>query len=560
MALNLIPLRPLDNVLRIKAIACALAASLIASYLSITSCVKAESIAPILKIAQLPTNYKPQSPLEQLSEPPPLLLKQVEVMGSTVFSPEELATVTTPYLGEKLTFEMIQKIVAQITELYVKNGYFTSGAYPPPQDLSDGILKIQMIEGQLEAIEIKGLTRLHESYVRDRLSQGNETVLNLNRLQEALQLLQLNPLLERVKAELNQGSAPELSILVVEVTEAPAVSLGLGVDNYESPSIGEYRGTVAIAHQNLLGWGDSLSAEYGLSEGLNKYDLSYSIPVNARDGTLRIRYHNGESAIVEEFLEELGIRAFSQTLSIGFRQPLLQSPSEELALSLSLDLRQSQTFLLDDLRFSFTPGPDRGRSRVTALRLTTEWVNRAPRRVWAARSQFSFGLDLFDATVNELAIDGRFMAWQGQFQWVEKCDENILFLARLATQLTPDALLPIEQFDLGGIDTVRGYPKNFRVGDNGLVASVEMRFKLLNDSPFAIVELSPFFDWGTVWNNKTEVISPQTLASMGLDLRLSIDNFTVRSSYGIPLVAVEQLGDSLQGSGFAFSVQWQQRF
>ena len=495
-----------------------------------------------------------------LSDPPPFLLKQIQVIGSTVFSSEDFAPITSTYIGKIATFETIEEISRQITELYLKNGYFTSGAYSPPQDLSDGVLKIQIIEGQLEAIEIKGLSRIQKSYVRDRLMKGNESVLNLNRLEEALQLLQLNPLLARVKAELNQGTAPELSILVVEVREAPAVSVGLQVDNYESPSIGEYRGTVAFAHQNLLGWGDRLSAEYGITEGLDKYDVSYGIPLNARDGTVRIRYQNGESAIVEEFLEEIGIRAESERLSIGFRQPLLQSPAEEFALSLSLDLRESQTFLLDEIPFSFTLGPDKGRSRVTALRFTTEWVQRAPRRVWAARSQFSFGLDLFDATVNELGIDGRFMAWQGQFQWVEKWDENVLFLARLATQLTPNSLLPIEQFELGGIDTVRGYPKNFRVGDNGLVGSVEMRFSLLNDDEFGLVELSPFIDVGTVWNNQTEVISPNTLASPGLELRWQIDNFNVRSSYGIPLVGDERSRDSLQGSGFSFSVQWQQKF
>ena len=528
--------------------------------MSIAPGTQAQSSQTVSQRVQLPANSTPISPLELLSDPPPFLIKQIQVIGSTVFSSEEFASITSTYIGKIANFETIEEIARQITELYVAGGYYTSGAYPPPQDLSDGVLKIQVVEGQLEAIEIKGLTRLQESYVRNRLMKGNQTVLNLNRLEEALQLLQLNPLLARVKAELNQGTAPELSILMVEVREAPAVSVGLQGDNYESPSIGEYRGTVAFTHQNLLGWGDRLSAKYGITEGLDRYDFSYRVPFNAKDGTLRIRYQNGESAIVEEFLKEIGIRAESETLSIGFRQPLLQSPTEEFALSLSLDLRKSQTFLLDDIPFSFTPGPDKGRTRVTALRFTQEWFQRSPSRVLAVRSQFSFGLDLFDATTNDIGIDGRFMVWQGQFQWVEKCDENVLFLARLTTQLTPDALLPIEQFELGGIDTVRGYPKNFRVGDNGLLGSVEMRFTLLSDEKFGIVELSPFIDVGTVWNNQTEVISPNTLVSTGLELRLSIDNFNVRSSYGIPLVGFERTGDSLQGSGFSFSVGWQQRF
>ena len=181
-----------------------------ASCLSITPGTQAQSSQTVSQRVQLPANSTPISPLELLSDPPPFLIKQIQVIGSTVFSSEELASITSTYIGKIANFETIEEIARQITELYVTGGYFTSGAYPPPQDLSDGVLKIQIIEGQLEAIEIKGLTRIQESYVRNRLTKGNETVLNLNRLEEALQLLQLNPLLARVKAELNQGTAPIL--------------------------------------------------------------------------------------------------------------------------------------------------------------------------------------------------------------------------------------------------------------------------------------------------------------------------------------------------------------
>lgn len=76
-----------------------------------------------------------------------ILLQRVEIIGSTVFSPEEIASITSPYLGKELTIEIIEEIVDQITKLYVDNGYLTSGAYPPPQDLSDGTFKVQVDVG-----------------------------------------------------------------------------------------------------------------------------------------------------------------------------------------------------------------------------------------------------------------------------------------------------------------------------------------------------------------------------------------------------------------------------
>lgn len=521
---------------------------------------QAESLCQALKLSQLPVNSIPINQSEKLPEISSISLKQIKVLGSTVFSEEDLSKITVPFIGKEVTLETFEEIALQITQLYISNGYLTSGAYLPPQDLSNGILTIQVIEGKLEDIEIRGLSRLQDHYVRERLMKAVTVPLNIKSLEQALQLLQIDPLFERIEAELNQGTEPELSILVIEVKEAPAASVGLQFDNYESPSIGEYRGTVSLRHQNLLGFGDQLSAEYRITEGQDKYDFSYAAPLNANNGTLNISYQTGDSKIVEDVFKDVGIRSESNTLSFSFRQPIILKPNEELALTISLDLEESRTFLLDDIPFSFTLGPEDGKSKVTALRLGQEWINRSTKRVLAARSSFSFGLDLFDATINDIGIDGSFFSWQGEFQWLEKFDEDILFLARFAMQLSPDALLSVEQFDIGGIDTVRGYSNNLRIGDNGLVGRMEIRFTVLDDETFGVIELLPFFDIGTVWNNKLAAIYPNTLASTGLGLRWQINSFNVILDYGVPLIQVDQQGDSLQENGFSFSIQWLQRF
>lgn len=57
--------------------------------------------------------------------------------------------------------------------------------------------------------------------------------------------------------------------------------------------------------------------------------------------------------------------------------------------------------------------------------------------------------------------------------------KDILFVARAAAQLTPDSLLPLEQFSVGGIATVRGYGQNQLVTDNGVLGSLEVRLPAL---------------------------------------------------------------------------------
>ena len=224
---------------------------------------------------------------------------------------------------------------------------------------------------------------------------------------------------------------------------------------------------------------DRLSTQYGLTEGLDVFDISYAVPVNAGDGTLGVRYSNSDTTIVEDEFEEFDIESETETSSFSLRQPVLRSPQRELALGVALDLRDRQTFLQGE-PFSFSIGAEEGESDVTVLRFFQDWSDRGARRVLAARSQFSVGIDAFDATVNDTGTDGQFFAWQGQL-WVQQLSPRTLLLARVGTQLTPDSLLSLEQFSVGGADTVRGYQENQLVTDNGVLGSVELRIPLTTD-------------------------------------------------------------------------------
>ncbi|MGF1479404.1 MAG: ShlB/FhaC/HecB family hemolysin secretion/activation protein [Cyanophyceae cyanobacterium] len=482
-------------------------------------------------------------------------VRQVEVVGNTVLQ-TEIDQYTQPLKRRTVTLEDLLCLRSKITELYIQNGYVTSGAFlPNNQDLSDGIVQIQVVEGELNDIEISGLNRLQTGYVRSRLRQATTAPLNQQRLEEALQLLQLDSLIDQVNAELTVGSTPGQNTLLIDLQEASAFNVGVGSDNYRSPSIGSAQLNVLVAHDNLLGVGDRLSAQYGLTEGLDIYDIGYAVPVNANDGTLGVRYSNSDTTIIEDEFEEFEIESETETVSFSLRQPVLRSPQRELALGLTLDLRHRQTFLQGE-PFSFDIGTEDGESEVTVLRFSQDWVERGASRVLAARSQLSFGLDAFGATVNDVGTDGRFFAWQGQFQWVQQLSSRTLLITRIGTQLTPDSLLSLEQFSIGGASTVRGYRENQLVTDNGVLGSIELRIPL-TAAP-SVLQLTPFFDIGTGWNNQAPDPETATLASLGLGVRwLITDNLGVRLDYGIPLIAVARRGDSLQDNGFHFSLDFQ---
>lgn len=512
------------------------------------------TLPPKLELQTPPTQESPEV------TPPSgdrFFIKKVEVLGNTVLQ-NEIAALTQPYENREVTFEDLLELRSAIIQLYIKKGCISSGAFlPNNQDLSTGIVQIQVVEGKIEQIEIGGLRRLREGYVRSRLELATSTPLNQRRLEEALQLLQLDPLIDQVNAELTAGSTPGSNILRVSLKEAPAFHTVFAIENNQSPSIGSVQGSVELSHDNVSGFGDRLAAQYGRTEGLNLYDINYTIPVNARNGTLSFRYNNYDSRVIEEDFRNVGIRSETQTYSLGIRQPITRTPTREFALGLSLDLRRSQTYINDDRPFSFfTEGPENGESKVTVIRFSQDWVNRGARRVLAARSQFSLGIDAFDATINDSGTDGQFFSWLGQFQWVQQLSPRNLLVARIYAQLTPDPLLSLERFSIGGVDTVRGYRQNQLIADNGILGSVEVRVPLTSDP--RVLQLAPFFEIGTVWNNREIDPDPVTIASLGLGLGwLVTPDLSLRLDYGIPLISVGDRGNSLQENGLYFSLRYQ---
>jgi hemolysin activation/secretion protein len=512
----------------------------------------------------------------------------------------ETSQLFVPLNSCDVTFDDLIRLRTAITMLYASNGYVTSGAFLlANQDLDRRVVQIQVVEGELERVDVCllsnrsredrteieppeelssnassasepnalpvplseassrcGSARLQDRYVRSRLNLADSVPLSQFRIERALQLLQLDPLVEQVNAELTAGSSPGQNVLQVRLREAPPLGVELLADNYQSPSIGSYQVGISASYTNILGVGDRLSAQYGITEGLDLYDVGYSIPVNPREGTLTLRYGNNNSNIVTDDFADLGIRSEAETFSVGFRQPLERTPTTEFALGLGVDIRRSQTFILDDRPFSFSEGAEEGQSRVTAIRFSQDWVNRGRRQVLAARSQFSLGINAFDATVNDSGTDGQFLAWLGQFQYVQQISAaRMLLVTRLNAQLTPDSLLSLERFSFGGVESVRGYAQNQVVADNGVFGSVELRIPLTDDP--GRLQVVPFAEGGYAWNNKTIDPPDDFIAGVGLGIRWQpIPDLSIRVDYGIPLTDVEA-GNSLQENGVYFSVRYQ---
>ncbi|MEM7593007.1 MAG: ShlB/FhaC/HecB family hemolysin secretion/activation protein [Cyanobacteria bacterium P01_A01_bin.83] len=493
-------------------------------------------------------------------------VREFKLEGNTVLDEAEVAAIFKKYRDRSLTFADLLELETELTKLYTDNGYINSGVVIPSQDINQGVITLRAIEGRIDTINVNVDGRLRDSYIRSRLRRGAKSPLNIEELQEALQLLQLNPLIESLNAELSVGRSRDRWLLDVAVNQENGFDPVFFVNNSRTPSVGTFQRGVELNHNNVLGFADRFSFVYKNTDGSNDFDTSYSFPFNSLDGTLGFRYRLIDSQIIEDDFDDLDIESETDEIEFTIRQPILRTASaeatEEVAVGFEFSRQTNEVTLLDDPFPDLSPGADEdGETKISALRFFQDWTKRTRTSVLAARSQFSVGVDIFDATVNDGDPDAIFASWRGQVQWLRQLQSssNINLLLRSDIQISGDDLVPLETFSLGGIQSVRGYRQDVLLGDGGVFASAEVRIPFYRwDNNRNSLAAVPFVDFGTAWSNSdARDFEEDTLVSLGVGLKLDlIETLSARIDYGIPLIEVDDTGDSLQEDGFYFSLEY----
>lgn len=495
-------------------------------------------------------------------------VQKIEVVGSTIFGPEQFNPIVQPSEGRALTLEQLRQVADRITQLYLDRGYITSRAILVDQEITQGVVQIRVIEGSLEQIQVEGAKRVNPNYVRSRVQLGAGTPLNTANLEDQLRLLKTDPLFENVEASLRAGSGLGKSLLIVRVTEANPFEGSVGIDNYSPPSVGSERLGVTALYRNLTGNGDALAGSFyhTTRSGADNLDFTYRFPINAMNGAVQLRTAFTWNKIVEPRLSVFGLEGNSQLYEIFFQQPLVRTPREEFVLSLGFSVQDNQSLSTTFPDFFPTPGADEeGYTRTRVIKFGQDYVRRDLRGAWSFRSLFSLGIGALDATLNPDPVpDGRFLSWLGQVQRVQILNENNFLIVGADIQLTPDPLFPSQQFVVGGGQSLRGYRQNIRAGDNGVRFSMEDRITLQRDeSGAATFQLAPFFDAGYVWNAdeiaSQRFISKRFLAGVGIGVLWQLQpRLDLRFDYAYPLIKLdeEERGENAQDNGIYFSVRY----
>jgi hemolysin activation/secretion protein len=560
------------------------------------------SALPNYRLGLAPDTLTPVLPrtgqLERTAAPDPdhtgplqIRVNKFEFTGNTVFSNAHLARLLASYTGRTLTEAELEAARIAVTREYVDAGYINSGAVLPDQDVDGGTIRLEIVEGRLSEVQLEGNRWFRTWWLKSQLRHAAGTPVNFNTLKTGLQLLRQNPGISRINAELKPGALPGEGILHTAIKDEHPFRLDMEIANKRPPSVGEGAAEFRFADLNLLGLNDPLELRWGAAhatkdagfygDGIENVSVNYEFPVTPWGTALGFNASRGNSGVLDETFAALNIQSRSEEAGLRLRQQLVSTLGNSVSTTLSAVRKHSETSLLG-APFSLSPGASDGDSDVLAGRFAVEWTNRTPVQVFSLRSTLSrgfHGLGSSDASkqipsANGAPIpDSSFTAWLNQAQYIRRIFDsaddqhrpntlegsllrNTLVILRLTTQLSDKPLLSLEQFSLGGAQSIRGYRENQILRDNGVFASAEVRVPLWSKPDREpVVSLAPFFDIGNGWDSHKTNDGSQTLASAGAGLLLRLSKRSEASLYwGAPLVRLQKSKTSLQDYGIHFQI------
>ena len=510
----------------------------------------------------------PASPGKALRESPSVRVERIRFEGNRALGQDELAAIAARYEGRLLQSEDLEELRLEVTRRYVAAGFLNSGAVIPDQAISGGVLVVRIVEGRLAATEVTGEHAFQPGYLEERLAAGAGYPLNVNRLQEAMQLLLQEGAVERINAELVPGERPGEAVLRPRVREAPRHRVEIAALNNRPANLGEPTGELRFLARNSTGWNETLAATYARTQGNDEYSLSASLPFTAHDDSLFVRAGRNYGSVVEPPFDRIGLANVSETFEVGASHPVVRSLDGSLVATLSLQRSRTTTYILDE-PFPVLPGSVDGRMRISAVRAALEGVHRATDTVVAARFALGIGLDAMSSTIHaDTRIpDSQFTTGLGQVQAVARlADGASQVVARADFQLASQRLASSEQFPVGGMASVRGYRENTLIRDAGLAASLEYRREvarlpapwLATGTADGALQLAAFVDAGA---GRDKGGHADTLARVGGGLRWAAGGGLEAVVYkAFPLHDAPPGSETLQDRGIHFRIGFVGRF
>lgn len=428
---------------------------------------------------------------------PQVVIRRVQIEGASLISPEQLAGQFAPYLNRPMSLGELQAAAQSLVGYYRERGWFAR-VQLPEQDVSDGTLRIRIVEGRFGQLDLQPNTsRANGHYVANVVGHGLETgqPYSLAELERGLLLANDLPGL-RADGTLRAGRQPGTSDLALTVADSALLSGSLGISNYGNRFTGRAQASGSLALNNPSGYGDRLQLSSLLAERLDYQSIDYSLPLGYSGLRANVAYSQVNYRLGKQFTD-LDSQGQTRTVRAGLNYPLLRSSQRNLWLRLDLAQARQEDESLDvtlrrreltttTLELRGDARDDWGRGGLTSGRLgLTQGM--ADLRLPADLAQDYAGA----------GIDGRFTYLALELNRDQVLAPALYLRGRFAVQMSFDNLDSSQQFGLGGPYTVRGYPVNEASGDSGLLMQMELH-SLLPWTRISGLDGYAFFDAGLI--------------------------------------------------------------
>ncbi|WP_193222268.1 ShlB/FhaC/HecB family hemolysin secretion/activation protein [Alkalilimnicola sp. S0819] len=422
------------------------------------------------------------------------LLRGVRFDRSAFLEKALLLRLAADYVGREIGFAELNELVARINDRYSERGLLTARALIPPQRIEQGVVQVRLVEGRLGELQLEGVEYSSPSYLRGLLPVAEGEVLDVERLARVLRYYNAGNELD-LRLGLRPGGGFGETDLVLRVAEPTRNALQFFLDNAGTDNTGELQLGVYYLRRGLFGRGDNASLFLLGSEGALSGSASYEAPVNRWGGRLQLALSNGEIEIIQGPFQALAITGESDALSLEYRQPLWLGDDWTLGGVLRASHSESTT-LIDGIALT--------ESSVDSYGLGARLSGGGERQRWSLHGDLTriTGEDILGDQTSDLLF-------RGGLSWLRRLGERSYAQARGGWQYGPVAGLPAsELFQVGGVNSVRGYPQGALSGGRGYYLNLEWHWQGWR-------HLQPylFVDHGAVWADSPE---HETITAVGL--------------------------------------------
>ncbi len=487
---------------------------------------------------------------------PLFVLHDVSLLGANAIAHDQLAAIYRPFLGKQVSQADLAGIAQGISELYGAAGFHLSRAIIPPQDIADGHVRIQVIEGSITEVSLQG-DGAEQFGVRPLLNVVlAECPSRLATLERQLLLINGWPgvhITDSAIEELGGNSGRFRLVLSLKTWHVYAWA---GADNLGSAAVGPWQTYATGAFNSYFTPGDTLAVNLSTVANdpreLGFGRLSYDAPIGT-DG-----WRLGGSALYSEVRPGDDRRLTNdntrtETFELRGSYAAVQSQRSTLTLTAAAgfsNVSESDVFgtIYND--------------HIRTASLTADYrLQDAFGGTNYATMTFRQGLPIFGASqfgddfISRYGAAPNFSVLDFYFTRYQTLADNWSAKIAMASQTASGPLYTSQQFYLGGAAFGRGYGAAEISGDNGLAGSAELRFdQRPNFRYLSGYQLYGFVDAGAVWNDGYNIGDGLALTSAGGGVRFFFwDDFQADLGVAFPL-SYRAPDNTTRTARFLFSV------